>query len=146
MSRLNINEHPIGDNLIMQNNHQVELLGAERVAVGVRNNMNGVDGKIVYDLSSQQHKNWFVLDFETGGRGWFPGSRTMCTVVGDSSSVVNIKADEDLESETVAQVYGGTDLEIITIISPNTIKWYYVKYNDIFGYLQSTYVTNIRYI
>lgn len=81
---------PVDDNLIMVNNKETVLLGAERVDVGVKTGetviktdpLTGfnykdeeVITKTVYDLSKQKHNNWFVLDLETGSRGWYPGKK-----------------------------------------------------------------------
>lgn len=95
MAIVKIVQHPVavGDNLIMTGKHgepnkETVLLGAERVVVGVatgnkviktnpENGMkyeaNEVVAKEIYNVSTQCHHCWFVLDLETGGRGWYPG-------------------------------------------------------------------------
>lgn len=84
---INVRKHPIADNLIMSNNMETVLLGVERIDVGVpTDNMiiktdpeTGQNYKVpevvpqtVYSLKDQKHRAWFVLDLETGTRGWTP--------------------------------------------------------------------------
>jgi len=85
---LKVVTHPISDNLLMTNNKETFILGAQKVIVGVNSGQqeiatnpdtglnylrDRIDGQTVYDLSTQKHHPWFILDFETGDRGWYPG-------------------------------------------------------------------------
>ena len=88
---------PIGDNVIITNkkpddyNMTTVLFGAEMVIAGVNTGETErktlydsegheyfyegpkIVGQQIYNLPTQVHKNWFVLDLETGQRCWYPG-------------------------------------------------------------------------
>lgn len=94
MAKLKITQHEIKDNLIMVNNRETVLLGADKVIVGVDsgeteirtvtdsegNKFNyetkKIDAQVIYDRSKIKHSSWFVLDLETGTRGWYPGKES----------------------------------------------------------------------
>ena len=76
--------------LIMLNNCETVLFGAERIDVGVNTGeevikTNPITGEnylttetaaqTIYDLHKQKHKSWFVIDLETGSRGYYPGKK-----------------------------------------------------------------------
>ena len=88
-----VTKHPIAckDNLIMMHNRETVLLGAEEVHVGITTGnevivtdpVTGFNQKVpevvpqtIYSLKEQKHNAWFVLDLETGSRGWYPGKPT----------------------------------------------------------------------
>lgn len=85
---LKIVTHPIEDNILMTNNRETFILGANKVVVGVNfgnteiatdpdtgynYERDVIEGQTVYDLAKQKHRNWLILDLETGQRGWYPG-------------------------------------------------------------------------
>ena len=91
MPKVKVITHPIGDNILMTNNHETVIIGATKVIVGVNSGekeiakdpitglnveRDRIDGQVVYDLSAQKHHPWFVLDLETGHRGWYPGKES----------------------------------------------------------------------
>lgn len=83
--------HQIRDNQLMVNNKEYFGLNITKVIVGVENpnkteiltdentglnySRTAVEGQEVYSISSQKHHPWFVLDLETGSRGWYPGKK-----------------------------------------------------------------------
>ena len=85
---LKVVTHPVNDNILMTNNKETFILGAEKVIVGVDSGemeiaqdpetglnyqRKKIEGQTVYDLAAQKHHPWFIIDFETGDRGWYPG-------------------------------------------------------------------------
>jgi len=83
--------HPIRDNQLMINNKEFFGLNVSKVIVGVENSertelltdpntglnysRTAVEGQEIYNISSQKHHPWFILDLETGSRGWYPGKQ-----------------------------------------------------------------------
>lgn len=152
--------HPIQDNQIRINNKEYVGLDIDRIYVGVENperqeivknpdtglnySRNAVEAVEVYNLSKQKHSPWFVLDLETGKRGWFPG----CEIHGDViEQNIPIYADHSVASEILGTVSNAT----VTILDIDSIDqepffdgWYKIKYN-ITGYIEKRFISNIRY-
>lgn len=56
------------------NNKKVEAtINLQKVTRGVEDSSGGVQEEVIYDVSKVKHSTWFVLDLETGSRGWYPG-------------------------------------------------------------------------
>lgn len=157
-------EHEIGDNIVLTNkkpdslNITTVLLGADKVTVGVPSGKKGIkvdpvtganylgeiiDSQEVYNIHKQNHSNWFVLDLETGGRGWYPGSKQIVDVIVETAY---IKSDADDSSETLAQVVNNDRLDVINDEIRNKVRWYVVKFNGIIGYIKASYVSVVKYV
>ncbi len=157
-------EHEIKDNIILTNkkpdefNRPTILIGAEKVAVGYKTDVDvikvdpvtglnyktkRIDTQQVYNVFTQKHSNWFALDLETGQRGWYPGAK----LVGIVGVNAEIKEEPNIESTTLETVSDIT----IDILDDNFydsvgVKWYYVSYNDIKGYIRSSNISTVKYI
>lgn len=153
-------QHTIKDNQLRINNKEYVGLDIEKVIVGVENterqeivqdptsglnySRNAVEGQEVYKLSTQKHHPWFILDLETGSRGWYPG----CIIRGDILGTdVAIKEEPNEESTTLG-VATTAEVEILNIDAidqePYEAGWYKVKYN-VTGYVKESEVSNLRY-
>lgn len=97
MPVIKIVQHPVkvGDNTIItgksgEPNSETVLLGAEQVIVGVKSGekviktdpetglnyeTDEIIAQEIYSLAEKSHNPWFVLDLETGSRGWYPGKK-----------------------------------------------------------------------
>jgi len=154
---------PIGDNIIKTGSglpyegRETVLLGAQRVDVGVNSGRteiatdkqsgfkyerDAIEGKTIYNLQTQQHKAFFVLDLETGGRGWYPGAIQIGDITGTD---IPIKSDKSETSQTLITVSNVTvKINDLEYDSEQRI-WYNVTYNDITGYVKNIYISNVRY-
>lgn len=63
-------------NEIMINGKKVaSVINLQKIAKGVQTESGEVQGEIIWDVSQMNHSAWFVLDLETGSRGWYPGKK-----------------------------------------------------------------------
>lgn len=151
--------HPIKDNSLVIENHEYTGLGVEKVIVGVENpdrteiivNNEGyneartaVEAQEIYCLKTQKHRPWFILDLETGSRGWFPG----CIIKGNVEGTdVPIKKAPSDDSETMEFV-SKASIRILDIRSindePYDGEWYKILH-DVEGYIKKEFITNLRY-
>jgi len=154
-----INPHEIKENALVINNQQYFPINVEKVIVGVENPdkteilkddetglnyaRNAVEGKDIYDRRKQKHSAWFILDFENGSRGWFPGS----VIHGNIIESTNIMSEPSAESTVLKTI----DHAIVQVLDIDTIDeepfydgWYKIKY-DIVGFVPEKSVTNLRY-
>lgn len=61
-------------NEIRINNKKVEAtINLQKVTRGVEDSSGEIQEEVIYDVSKVKHATWFVLDLETGSRGWYPG-------------------------------------------------------------------------
>ena len=83
--------HQINDNQLLINDKEFFGLNISKVIVGVENpdrtetltdettgtnyRRKAVEGQEIYNISTQKHHSWFILDLETGSRGWYPGKQ-----------------------------------------------------------------------
>ena len=152
--------HPIADNQLRIENHEYIGLDVAKIIVGVENPnereiilnpqtgyneaRNRVEAQEIYCLKTQKHRPWFILDLETGSRGWFPG----CIIKGDvSGTEVPIKKAPTDDSETLEFISKASVqvLEIETLDQePYESGWYKILY-DIEGYIKKELITNLRY-
>lgn len=129
--------HPIRDNQLMIDNKEFFGINISKVIVGVQNDETGkVDGQEIYNISTQKHHPWFILDLETGSRGWYPGSLLYCNIIG----TVDIKEQPNESSATLFQL---TDAAVIIIstqskeqIKHMKLEWWIKIKADQEGYIQ----------
>jgi len=160
MANVKVVTHPIGDNQIRINNDEYFLLGAEKVITGVENtnrqeilknpntglnySRNAVEGQEIYNLHTQAHHPWFLLDLETGSKGWYPGCEIHGDIIGSNVPIKSAPSDEAITLKTVS----GVTVRILEIDAidqePFEKGWYKVRY-DIDGYVKKDYVSGIRY-
>lgn len=153
-------QHTIKDNQLSINNKEYFGLNIDRIITGVENtdrqeilkdtttglnySRNAVEGQEIYKLSSQKHHPWFVLDLETGSRGWYPGSIIRGTILGKN---VEVK-DSPAETSSTIGVVSTAEVELLNIDridqEPYDEGWYKIKYN-IIGYVKKADISSIRY-
>lgn len=153
-------QHQISDNRLYINNSEYIGLDVDKVIVGVENpnrqeilkdsetglnySRNAVEGQEIYNRQTQHRSCWFILDLETGGRGWYPG----CVIHGDIlDNNIPLKSSPDDDSSTLETLSNCmvTVLNVDAVDSePYDKGWYKVKY-DIEGYVKEEYVVNLRY-
>ena len=107
---------------------------------------NVIESQAVYDIAKQKHHNWFILDLETGKRGYFPG----CIIVGNTTEeCVLYDKDTNEEITTIPQN------SVVKILNIDTIKddppkdgegeyHYIVEWTPDIGYVKRL-LKNIRY-
>lgn len=133
------------------------LFGAERVDVGVNSgnkeiandSISGlnyerdkIDSKTIYNLKTQKRKCFFVLDLETGSRGWYPG----CIQIADiKDNNVEIKSDKSDDSQTITVISNITVKVLDLEYDQSKNIWYKINYNDQVGYVKNIYISNVRY-
>lgn len=151
--------HPIADNSLIIENNEHTGLGIEKIIVGVENperreiltDENGynyartaVEAQEIYCLKTQRHRPWFILDLETGARGWFPGCIIKGTVEGTD---IPLKSAPMEESETL-ELLSKARVQVLEIESidqePETAGWYKILY-DIEGYIKIDFITDLKY-
>ena len=152
--------HPIADNQLIIENNEYTGLGVAKIIVGVENPesretlvdpvtgykyaRNTVETHEIYCLKTQKHRPWFILDLETGSRGWFPG----CIINGDITGTdIPLKSAPSHESETL-QILSTATVQILEIDAideePFVEGWHKVLF-DVEGYVEKKFITNLRY-
>lgn len=64
------------DNRINIRGKEAIPIGVNEIKLGVLNEDTGkVEAQTMYNLKEQNHRNWFLIDLETGKRGVNPGSK-----------------------------------------------------------------------
>lgn len=159
MSTKDIVQHEVGNTMIItgkkgEPNKETIMLGAEMVTVGVKTGnqtiktdaetglkyqTDEIKAQVIYKLSEQKRSTWFIIDFETGGRGWYPG----CVSWGEVEKA-DIKAYDDDLSETLATV-SDSRIQILDVLDNLPRQWYNVRYNDIVGYVKKSAIKKIVY-
>lgn len=153
--------HRIEDNQLRIENIESIGLDISKVIVGVENPeereiivnpntgfneaRNRVEAQEIYNFKTKKHGFWFLLDLETGRRGWFPGCRIKGDVV---ASEIPIRQAPSDTAEILSYISHGSlqVLDIETIEDdPETEGWHKVLY-DVQGYVKKEYITNLRYI
>jgi hypothetical protein len=153
--------HEIKDNQLRIENAEYIGLDLAKIIVGVKNPneyeivtnsrtglneaRNRVEAQEIYNFKTKKHGFWFILDLETGSRGWFPG----CIIKGDVLGTdIPIKQEPSDTAETLEIISNASvqllDLESITD-EPEIDGWYKVHYTTI-GYIKENYITNLKYI
>ena len=151
-----------GDNGIWRANTECIGLDLEKIIVGVENSTereiitnpqtgfnearNRVEAQEVYNFKTKKHGFWFLLDLETGGRGWFPG----CIIKGDTQGdLIPLKKEPSDESETLRENLINSTVQILDIEAiedePETNGWYKVLF-DVEGYIKKEFITKLRYV
>lgn len=156
----NIITHPIKDNKLIIDGKEYFGLGVEKIIVGVENpdrreilrdkatgynySRTAVEAQEIYCLKTQRHHPWFLIDFETGKHGWYPG----CEIHGDLvDGVIQIRKAPNEEAEILSEVSKASVviLEIDTLDQePYDKGWYKILY-DVEGYVKKEFITNLRY-
>ena len=144
--------HPIRDNRLMINNKEFFGINISKVIVGVENSdqtelltdentelnysKTAVEGQEIYNISTQKHHPWFILDLETGSRDWYPGSLLYCSIIG----TVDVKEQPNESSATLFQL---TDMTVLIIstqskkqIEQMKSEWWIKIKADQEGYIQ----------
>lgn len=138
--------HPIRDNKLLINNKVYTGLGVAKIATGVENtDKHTLELQEVYNFATQKPTSGFILDLETGSRGWFPGCQIQGFVFKDN---VEIKSQESADSETLLTVskVPVTILNILDITDIPDSGFYKIKYDSLIGYIHRTAINNIRYV
>ncbi len=159
MTKVEIKTHPINSNTIVCENSETVLLGAEIVKVGINTGektvvtdsitgyksiQDKIEGQTVYELRTQKHRPWFVLDLETGSRGWYPGCLIYAEIIGQE---VEVKEEESVDSTTLKIVPQGTKVKILNVLDgTNTLVWYFIECEDVQGYVRTNLISNIQYV
>lgn len=152
--------HPIADNSLVIENSEYIGLGVAKIIVGIENPeerevvqdpttgynyaRNKVETQEVYCLKTQRHRPWFLLDLQTGSKGWFPGCIIKGEINGTSVPLKKAPSDDsetlELISKAIVQV-----LEIDAIDQePYEAGWHKIKF-DVEGYVKEEFITNLRY-
>ena len=151
--------HPIKDNSLIIENKEYTGLGVAKIVVGVENvnrteiivnndgyneARNAVEAQEIYCLKTQKHRPWFILDLETGSRGWFPGCIIRGTVEGTDVPIKKAPSDD-------SDTWGVISKAVVKILDIRAIDeepyddgWYKILY-DVEGYIKKEYITNLRY-
>lgn len=153
--------HTIADNQLRIDNSEAIGLGVTKIILGVENPnereiiynhqtelneaRNKVEAHEIYNLKTKKHGFWFMLDLETGSRGWFPG----CIIKGDILETdIPIKNSPSETAESIGYVSKGSvqilDIEAIDDI-PELADWYHILY-DVQGYVKKEFISNLRYV
>jgi hypothetical protein len=153
--------HEIKDNQLRIENAEYIGLDLAKIIVGVKNPneyeivtnsrtglneaRNRVEAQEIYNFKTKKHGFWFLLDLETGSRGWFPG----CIIKGDVLGTdIPIKQSPNDNAETLGYISKGS-LQILGIEAieddPEVDGWHKILY-DIEGYIKKEYISNLRYI
>lgn len=144
------------------------LLGADQILVGVEdaNNQeiiekiapdgstkykiarNKVEGVEIYNLNKQAHHCWLLIDLETGGRGWYPGSKEVV----DIQDAVVYEAADDASSilGTITEIGTYNKLDLVygaTIESTAQVVYCKIQYHDsTIGYVKNNSVKKTYFI
>ena len=154
----NIVHHEIQDNQLLIENKEYFGIGISKVIVGVENpnrqeilqdpntglnySRNAVEAQEVYNLRTQKHHPWFIVDLETGHRGWYPG----CEIHGNILGQVDLKEAPDESSATLLQL----DNVMVQILDYTSIKdipndgWIKIKFGQV-GYVKRETLSSISY-
>lgn len=153
--------HEIKDNQLRIENAEYVGLDLAKIIVGVENPnereiitnpktglneaRNLVEAREIYNFKTKKHGFWFILDLETGSRGWFPG----CIIKGDVLSTdIPIKQEPSDTAETL-ELVSNASVQVLDIESikdgPEIDGWYRVYYT-MKGYIKENYITNLRYV
>lgn len=69
---------------------------------------NVIEAQEVYNIHTQKHHCWFLLDLETGKKGYYPG----CIVSGKTNVDIDLYASADESSEVIETIPKGYIVEI----------------------------------
>lgn len=61
--------------IIINGKKVVSVINLQKIVKGVQTESGEVQEETVWDASQMKHSAWFVLDLETGSRGWYPGKK-----------------------------------------------------------------------
>lgn len=160
-----INEPAKHSNQIRTANKSVSetiLFGADRVFIGTENKneteiaqdengikyeRNKIEATEIYNLNKQAHHCWFMLDLETGGRGWYPGAKEVVDISNATIYAENTDQSSVLE-EGVSGTYDKLDL-LYGTTTDSTGKIVYCKIqfkSNLVGYLKNSYVIKSYFI
>lgn len=155
-----IKKHVIKDNSLFINNEEYHVLGLDKIVVGVENeneteivrdeetglnySRNKVEEQEIYNYSTKKRRNWFILDLETGSRGWYPGCVIYGQVLGNNIPILQSPEEESIilteVSHALVQI-----LDSGVVEQPKATGWYNVNYNNVIGYIKVDYISNISY-
>ena len=153
-------DYSAGSSQIKINGHDYEVLGAQQIIVGKANpesqeivkdaetglnySRNRVESYEVYNIAKKRPKNWFILDLETGSRGWYPG----CEIHGAIKELAaNVHTQPNEESEvttalvnSLVKVLDATDIKQLA-----AEKWYHIAFGNVVGYVKKEYISDLKY-
>lgn len=160
----NIITHPVNNNEIIREGKEVAVFGVSKIIVGIENqerreilqdeasglnySRTAVEALEIYSIKTQKHRPWFLLDLETGSRGWYPGCEIHGEVlVADGEEVLIKNAPRD-DSEIVGRISKASSVVIKNLDAidqePYDEGWYKILY-DVEGYIKKEFITNLRY-
>lgn len=138
------------------------LFGADKVFVGVENKneteiaqdkngikyeRNKIDAVEIYNLNKQAHHCWFLLDLETGGRGWYPGSKEVVDIANATVYAEN-NDQSTILGESISGTYDKLDL-LYGTTTDSTGKIVYCKIqfkSNSIGYIKNSSVVKSYFI
>lgn len=142
------------------NKHDYAILGAEQIIVGKANpdrqeivkdaetglnySRNKVESYEIYNIAKRKSKNWFILDLETGSRGWYPG----CEIHGAIKELTaNVYLQPNEESDVVTTLVNS----LVKVLDAADIKqlaaddWYHIAFGNVIGYVKKEYISDLKY-
>lgn len=88
--------------------------------------------KIYSSVQVKKNTNWFILDLQTGGKGYFPGAM----VTGRSAKDLQLKDTPEAGANLVDIIPAEQSIEILETLSAiNKNNYIQVRYNDQVGYV-----------
>jgi hypothetical protein len=126
----------------VENSSKQEIVTTE--AGKIRRNV--VEAQEIYNIHTQKHHCWFLLDLETGKRGYYPG----CIVSGKTNVDIELYTSADESSEIIETIPKDYIIEIqnmydINDKTPSQEGWYKVRYTPNIGYIKFGSLSNIAY-
>lgn len=155
-----IKKHTIQDNVLQINNQEYHALDMSKIIVGIENeneteivrdeetglnySRNKVESQEIYNYSTKRHRNWFILDLETGSRGWYPGCVIYGQVLSNNVPVLQTPEEDSIVLTEVSYALVQI-LDTGVVEQPKATGWYNILYSNIEGYIDAKYVSNITY-
>jgi hypothetical protein len=153
--------HEIKDNQLRIENGNYIGLDLAKIIVGVENPnereiitnsqtglneaRNRVEAQEIYNFKTKKHGFWFILDLETGSRGWFPG----CIIKGDVLGTDIPIKQEPSDTAATLEIISNASVQLLDLESikdePEIDGWHRVYYT-VKGYIKENYITNLRYV
>lgn len=141
------------DNIIKINGKNYYAINLESV-IKARSANSPIEDKVknateIFNAKKQWHKNWFILDLETGSRGIYPGCKLMSKTVSNDVPIHSVRNDN---SEIVIHLLDeNLDVEILERYSQGNPYWYYCKYTDnnnveYVGYTRVENLKDLKYV
>ncbi len=125
------------------------LLRYSKVIVPIQigsEDIDNLDGTVTLNVPIKQETvyknickgNMFLLDLETGRRGYYPGSKLFCR------SSHEIRIYDNPNDMNVIYYVNGEEVEIVDVNFTGHEKYIQVKYNDTIGYMDFERLYNLN--